>query len=84
MAGLYHAMFNLEIPIRRLANENKELFQNDKMLKFVRPFIFILCLSLIPLESKKKIENKPQLEYLFLDLNRHHERLHSILFRFSG
>lgn len=34
MAGLYHAMFNLEIPMRRLANENKELFQNDKMLKF--------------------------------------------------
>ena len=79
MAGLYHAMFNLEIPMRRLANENKELFQNDKMLKFnwinvplissfiIRPFIFILCLSLIPLESKKKKENKPQLEYLFLD-----------------
>ena len=38
----------------------------------------------MPLESKKKIENKPQLEYLFLDLNRYHERLHSILFRFSG
>ena len=36
MAGLYHAMFNLEILIRRLANENKELFQNDKMLKFNR------------------------------------------------
>ena len=34
MAGLYHAMFNLEIPMGRLANENKELFQNDKMLKF--------------------------------------------------
>ena len=30
MAGLYHAMFNLEIPMRRLANKNKELFQNDK------------------------------------------------------
>ena len=63
MAGLYHAMFNLEIPMRRLANENKELFQNDKMLKFD----WINVLSLIPLESKKKIENKPQLEYLFLD-----------------
>ena len=63
MAGLYHAMFNLEIPMRRLVNENKELFQNDKMLKFD----WINVLSLIPLESKKKIENKPQLEYLFLD-----------------
>lgn len=63
MAGLYHAIFNLEIPMRRLAKENKELFQNDKMLKFD----WINVLSLIPLESKKKIENKPQLEYLFLD-----------------
>ena len=65
MAGLYHAMFNLEIPMRRLANENKELFQNDKCSSFIGSmYLFNLLLSALlflffvslsyPLRAKRK------------------------------